>query len=165
MLTLAPMVAGLCVPGTTALQRSPRPLCARLRPVLPAPRMAAPDEEEAAPRTGKSEVFGEMSAEVQAAFPAGLPLLMLPLSRPLAHLSTSLPAAAFLQQLDLTPKPKPKPTPHLHPAQAAFLQQLDEECAAAGVTQSSRFRGLLDAMGEGGDAEWRVLAFNGGGRL
>ena len=100
MLTLAPMVAGLCVPGTTALQRSPRPLCARLRPVLPAPRMAAPDEEEAAPRTGKSEVFGEMSAEVQAAFPAGLPLLMLPLSRPLAHLSTSLPAVWTLAYPD-----------------------------------------------------------------
>ena len=42
--------------------------------------------------------------------------------------------------------------------QAAFLRQLDEECAAAGVAQSSRFRGLLDAMGEGGDAEWRVLS-------
>ena len=66
MLSLVPLAAGLCAPGTTALQRSPRPLCARLRPVLPAPRMAAPDEEEAAPRTGKSEVFGEMSAEAQA---------------------------------------------------------------------------------------------------
>ena len=70
MLALAPLAAGLCAPGTTALQRSPR-----LRPVLPAPRMAASDEEEAAPRTGKSEVFGEMSAEAQAAFPAAAGLI------------------------------------------------------------------------------------------
>ena len=108
MLALAPLAAGLCTPGATARPRSPRPLCARpLSQVLPAPRMVASEDEEAAvPRTGKSEVFGEMSAE----------------------------------------------------AQAAFLRQLDEECAAAGVAQSSRFRGLLDAMREGGDAEWRVLS-------
>ena len=105
MLALAPLAAGLCTPGATA---RPRPLCARpLSQALPAPRMVASEDEEAAvPRTGKSEVFGEMSAE----------------------------------------------------AQAAFLRQLDEECAAAGVAQSSRFRGLLDAMREGGDAEWRVLS-------
>ena len=73
MLALAPLAAGLCAPvsSTTALQRSPRPPCARLRPALQAsaPRMAAAEEEEeAAPRTGKSEVFGEMSEEAQAAF-------------------------------------------------------------------------------------------------
>ena len=114
-LTLA---MGLCTRGAIGLQRSlsvhgrglcfrasAQTLCARLRPMLPAPRMAAPDEEEAAPRTGKSEVFGEMGAEEQA----------------------------------------------------AFLRELDDACAAAGVRQSARFRGLLEAMAEGG-TEWRVLS-------
>ena len=68
--------------------------------------MAASDEDEAAPRTGKSEVFGEMGAEEQA----------------------------------------------------AFLRQLDDACAAAGVGQSARFRGLLEAMAEGDGTEWRVLS-------
>ena len=115
-LTLA---LGLCTRGVMGLQRSPsvhgcgrccrasaQTLRARLRPMLPAPRMAAPDDEEAAPRTGKSEVFGEMGAEEQA----------------------------------------------------AFLRQLDDACAAAGVGQSARFRGLLDAMAEGDGTEWRVLS-------
>ena len=119
MLALA-LALGLCSPGFIGLQRSPsvhgcgrccrasaQTLRARLRPMLPAPRMAAPDEEEeAAPRTGKSEVFGEMSAEEQA----------------------------------------------------AFLRQLDDACAAAGVGQSARFRGLLEAMAEGEGTEWRVLS-------
>ena len=87
MLALAPLAAGLCAPGTstTALQRSPRPLCARLRPALQAsaPRMAAAEEEEAAPRTGKSEVFGEMSEEAQAAF-----------LQQLAQLSSRCPSAS-----------------------------------------------------------------------
>jgi len=116
-LTLA---LGLCTRGVMGLQRSPsvhgcgrscrasaQTLRARLRPMLPAPRMAAPDDEEAAaPRTGKSEVFGEMGAEEQA----------------------------------------------------AFLRQLDDACAAAGVGQSARFRGLLEAMAEGDGTEWRVLS-------
>ena len=90
MLALAPLAAGLCAPGsTTALQRSPRPLCARLRPALyaSAPRMMAAseeeEEEEAAPRTGKSEVFGEMSEEAQAAF-----------LQQLAQLSSRCPSAS-----------------------------------------------------------------------
>jgi hypothetical protein len=116
LLTLA---IGLCTRGAIRLPRSPsvhgfgrfhrasaQTLCARLRPMLPAPRMAAPDEEEAAPRTGKSEVFGDMGAEEQA----------------------------------------------------AFLRELDGACAAAGVRQSARFRGLLEAMAEGGGTEWRVLS-------
>ena len=118
MLALA-LALGLCTPGVMGLQRSPsvhgcgrgcrasaQTVRARLRPMLPAPRMAAPDEEEAAPRTGKSEVFGEMGAEEQA----------------------------------------------------AFLRQLDDACAAAGVGQSARFRGLLEAMAEGDGTEWRVLS-------
>ena len=40
----------------------------------------------------------------------------------------------------------------------AFFQQLDDECVAAGVSQSSRFRGLLEAMGEEGASQWRVLS-------
>ena len=88
MLALVPLAAGLCAPvsSTTALQRSPRPLCARLRPALQAsaPRMAASEEEEeAAPRTGKSEVFGEMSEEAQAAF-----------LQQLAQLSSRCPSAS-----------------------------------------------------------------------
>ena len=98
MLSLVPLAAGLCAPGTTALQRSPRPLCARLRPVLPAPRMAAPDEEEAAPRTGKSEVFGEMSEEAQARPPCGSWTSALRLSLSLT-LSLHPEQAAVLQQL------------------------------------------------------------------
>jgi len=39
----------------------------------------------------------------------------------------------------------------------AFFEQLDDACAAAGVGQSARFQGLLDAM-RASESRWKVLS-------